>query len=69
MAVEALPEQGLDDGLAADVEFLRGGVQLGQHGGGEVHIHALDRRHHLAGVGEKAEHVFSAVGEAGNGSE
>ena len=45
VAVEALTEQGLDDGLAADVEFFGGGVQLAQHGGGEVHIHALDGRH------------------------
>ena len=67
VAIEALTEQGLDDGLTTDVEFPSGSVQLAQHGGGEVHIHVLDRRHHLAGVGEKGGNVFSAVGETGNG--
>ena len=40
--VEGLADEGFDEGLAADVELLGGGVELFEHRTGEVHVDALD---------------------------
>jgi hypothetical protein len=67
VTIKALAEQGLDDGLPANVEFLRGGVKFVEHDGGEVDIDALNGRHHFSGIGEKTRDVFSTISEARNG--
>jgi hypothetical protein len=40
--VQSLADQGFDDGLPADVQFLRGALQFFEHGGSEIDIHALE---------------------------
>jgi hypothetical protein len=65
--VEGLADEGFDNGLAADVEFLGGVFQFFEHGGGEIDVDALDGLHHLSGVGEETRNVLAAVGHAGNG--
>jgi len=64
VTIKALAEQGLDDSLPANVEFLRGGVKFVEHDGGEVDIDALNGRHYFSGIGEKTRDIFSTIGEA-----
>jgi hypothetical protein len=40
--IQALAEQGFDDGLPADVQFFGEAVQFVEHGRSEIHIDALD---------------------------
>src|SRR5580704_19779171 len=65
--VERLAYERLDHRLAADIQLLGGAVQFFQHARREVHIHSLDRAHHLAGIGEEPRHVFALVGQARDG--
>jgi len=67
VTIKALAEQGLDDSLPANVEFLGGGVKFVEHDGGEVDIDALNGRHYFSGIGEKTRDIFSTIGEARNG--
>jgi hypothetical protein len=53
--VQCLANQGLDDGLSADVEFFGGALQLLEHGRREIDVHALDGFHYAAGIGENRE--------------
>ncbi len=46
--VQSLPNQRLDDRLAADVEFFCSAFQFLQHGSGEIDIHTLDGLLHAA---------------------
>ena len=65
--IEALAEQRFDDGLAADVQLLCEAVQLVEHGGGEIHVDALDGLHAAAGIGEEPRDILAAIGHAGDG--
>ena len=65
--VESLAHQGLDDRLPADVEILGGALELFEHGGGKVHVHALDGFPHFAGIGEEARNILAVVRDASNG--
>ena len=65
--VQSLADEGLDDRLPADVEFLGEAFQFFEHGSGEINIHALDRFHHAAGIGEEARNILAVVRHAGNG--
>ena len=40
--IEALAEQGFDDGLAADIQLFGEAVQFMEHGCGEIRVDALD---------------------------
>jgi hypothetical protein len=46
--VQGLPDQRLDDGLAAHIEFLSSLVQLFQHSRSEVYVDALNWLNHAA---------------------
>jgi hypothetical protein len=65
--IEGLADECLDDGLAADVQFQGGLIEFLQHGRGEVHVDALDRRHHPAPIREIARHVLAPVRHPGDG--
>jgi hypothetical protein len=65
--VQSLANQCLDDGLPANVEIPGGALEFFQHGGAKIHVHALDRFSHLAGVGEKARNILSPVRHPGDG--
>jgi len=65
--VQSLADQGLDDRLPADVEFLGEAFQFFEHGGGEINIHTLDWLHHAAGIGEEARNILAVVRHAGDG--
>ena len=65
--VQSLADQGFDDRLPADVEFLGEAFQFFEHGGGEINIYTLDRFHHAAGIGEEARDILAAVRHAGDG--
>src|SRR5579863_8756917 len=67
LLVERLPYEGLDHGLAADVQLFRGPVQFFQHAQCQVNIYPLDRTHHSSGIGEEPGHVFALVGNTGDG--
>jgi len=58
VTIKALASKVFDDGLPANVEFLRGGVKFVEHDGGEVDIDALNGRHHFSGIREKTRDVF-----------
>jgi hypothetical protein len=66
LLVQRHAQQGLDDSLAADVQFSRGLIQFIEHGNSKIHIDALNGRHHLALSGEKARDVLAAIGDPGN---
>ena len=42
--------------------------ELFQHGGSEIHVHALDGFHHAAGIGEETRDILDVVRQASNGS-
>ena len=65
--VQSLADEGLDDRLPADVEFLGEAFQFFEHGSGEINIHALNWFHHAAGIGEEARHILAVVRHAGDG--
>src|ERR1700704_2543038 len=46
--VQSLPDERLDDCLAANIELLGGSIQFLQHGCREVHVNALNRLNHAA---------------------
>jgi len=64
--IQSLSNQGLDDRLAAHVQFFRGILQFFQHRSREVYIHALDGLPHLAGIGEKPRDILTAVRHSRN---
>ena len=65
--VQSLADQGFDDRLPADVQFLGEAFQFFEHGGGEINIHTLDWFHHAAGIGEEARNILAVVRHAGDG--
>lgn len=65
--VQPLADQGLDDRLPADVEFLSEAFEFFEHAGSEINVYTLDGFHHAAGIGEEARNVFAIVRHAGDG--
>jgi hypothetical protein len=61
--IESLPDQRLDDRLAAHVEVLGSLIQLLQHAGRNVHVNALNRLNHAAFALEEMGNVLALIGE------
>ena len=60
--IESLPDQGLDDGLAAHVKVSSGPVQFLQHCRSQIHVDALDRLNHAALALEETRDVLPLIG-------
>ena len=65
--VERLPYQGLNNRLAAYVQFLRSMIQLFQHTGRDIHIYALNGLNHAALTLEEAGNVLALISQPCNG--
>lgn len=60
--IESLPNQGLDDRLAAHVEVLSRLIQFLQHAGSDIHVNALNRLNHAASALEEVGNIFALIG-------
>jgi hypothetical protein len=60
--IECLADQGLDHGLAADIEVLSGSIQFLQHAGSDVDVDALNRLNHSPFALEEARNVLPLIG-------
>jgi hypothetical protein len=60
--IQALPDQRLDNGLSAHIEFLGGSVQFLQHGRSDVHVDPLNRLNHAALTFKETGDVLPLIG-------
>src|ERR1035441_4449687 len=67
MLVEALPDQRLNNRLAAHIEVASGPIQFLQHAGGDIYVDPLNRLNHAALALEKTGNVFTPIGQPCNG--
>ena len=61
LLIQSMPQQGLDDSLATDVQLPCFFIKLLKHRLRKVNIHPLNRRHHLALVCEETRDVLSFI--------
>jgi len=64
--IESLPDQRLDNSLAAYIEILSCPVEFLQHAGSDVHINALNRLDHSALTPEETGNILALFGQPGN---
>jgi hypothetical protein len=64
--IESLPDQRLDDRLAAHIKIVRSLIQFRQHAGSDVNVNALNRLHHVALSLEKTRNVLAPISQPGN---
>jgi hypothetical protein len=62
MLIESLPDERFDNGLAAYVKIPGRPIQFLQHGGREVHIHALNWLNHAARALEETRNILPLIG-------
>lgn len=63
MLIESLPDQRLDNSLAAHVQVLSRLVEFLKHSRCDVHVHALNRLNHAAWAFEKMRNFLALIGQ------
>ena len=63
MLVESLPDQRLDDSLAAHVEIPRRLIEFFQHARRNVDVHAPNRLNHEALAFEETGNILALIGQ------